>query len=120
MKAIYVTLLLSLLVLPASADNCKISWCGSNKLSTTEKQICADPTLRAADVFLNRIYKELMRYRGKEGHEGHWPDAVKDEQIAWIKKRNEITEKSKLLTSYMTRIRQIYNWLNDHNNRSIN
>ena len=119
MKRKFLILFLSFFILSVKADHCKINWCKSNKLSIIEKRICSDPALRASEVLLSQLYKEIMRYRGKEGHEGHWPDALKDEQIKWIKKRNQLLERSALLNSYILRIQQLHQLLSEHTSRNI-
>ncbi len=119
MKKIFLILFLSFFILPVGADSCKINWCSSSKLSIIEKRICSDPALRASEVLLSQLYKEIMRYRGKEGHEGHWPDSLRDEQRRWLKKRNQLLERSALLNIYMLRIQQLHQFLSEHAARNI-
>lgn len=86
-------------------------WCESDKLSKVEKVICGDVVLSASDVLMSGLYKEVMSYRGKEGHEGHWPGEVISNQRDWVKKRNESADRVKILDAYMTRIPELYRLL---------
>ena len=89
-------------------------WCSSNKLSKAERIICSDRFLQEADVLLSKTYKKLMSYRGKEGHEGMWYRELKDNQEDWLKERNKLSDKSKIMDSYMDNIKLIYGELDEH------
>ena len=119
MKRMFLILFLSFSILPVAADSCKINWCNSSKLTMIEKRICSDPALRASEVLLSQLYKEIMSYRGKEGHEGHWPDSLRDAQKRWLKKRNQLLERSALLNIYMLRIQRLHQFLSEHTGRNI-
>lgn len=90
------------------AADCGPKWCESASLSKVEKLICGDKSLRAADVLMSGVYKELMSYRGKEGHEGMWGREVSSNQKDWIEERNKMTESSKLMDAYMSRTQELY------------
>lgn len=87
------------------------SWCETEELSKTEKVICDDPILASSDILMTGLYAEVMSYRGKEGHEGHWPGEVKSNQRDWMEKRNESADREKLLDAYMMRIQALYSAL---------
>ena len=83
-------------------------WCSADSLSKVEKVICDDAVLAASDVLMSGLYKEVMSYRGKEGHEGNWPGEVISNQRDWVVKRNESTDRVKILDAYMARIPELY------------
>jgi len=89
-------------------------WCSSDRLSKTEHIICSDRFLREADILLSKTYKKLMSYRGKEGHEGMWYREVKDNQKDWLKERNRLSDRSKIMDSYMDNIKLLYGELDGH------
>ncbi|EIJ36301.1 lysozyme inhibitor LprI family protein [Thiothrix nivea] len=90
----------------ASAD-CTLGWCKANTLSATEKLICADAGLQAADNLMDSLYQEVMSYKGKPGHEGMWSGEVQSDQQDWLKSRNQLSAKNPLMDSYLQRIGEL-------------
>jgi membrane-bound inhibitor of C-type lysozyme len=111
MKKIVITL--SLIAFGVSAYASAPKWCSSNKLSKTEKIICSDPLLQEADILLSKTYKKLMSYKGKAGHEGMWHRELKASQLNWLKKRNKLSDKSKIMDSYMNSMKLMYSGLEE-------
>jgi uncharacterized protein len=113
MKRITIVLVTVLLTISANAE-CKPKWCSVKQLSNyTEVTICANSTLWATDATLSSIYKELMGYKDKKGHEGNWYKEVKDNQRTWLKERNKLNDKNPILDSYMKRIDTLYGHLKE-------
>ena len=112
MKKIIIVVSIMAFGISAYADSAP-EWCSSNKLSKTEKIICSDTFLQEADILLSKIYKKLMSYSGKEGHEGMWYREIKDGQQQWLKERNKLSDKSKIMDSYMDNIKLMYGELDE-------
>jgi len=113
MKKIAIVLVTVLLTISANAE-CKPKWCGGKQLSNyTEVTICKNPILWATDATLSSIYKELMGYKGKKGHEGNWYKEIKTNQKKWLKDRNKLNDKNPILDSYMNRIDTLYGHLKE-------
>lgn len=105
--------LLFLLNTSVLAEEYKPKWCEAEKLSEVETLICEDGTLRSADALMDQLYKELMSYKGKEGHEGMWYREVKSDQIDWLAKRNNAKNRVEVLDAYMSRNNELYSFLKD-------
>lgn len=97
------------LLSPAMAGDYSPNWCKSPKLSTTEKMICDDRTLRSADLLMSNVYADIMKLKGKPGHEGMWHREVYSDQIDWLKKRNQADSQQSLLDLYLTRTQALAN-----------
>ena len=116
MKKIAIVLVTVLLTSSVNAE-CKPKWCSKKQLSSyTEGIICENPILWATDATLSNIYKELMSYKDKKGHEGNWYKEVKDNQKSWLKERNKLNTKNPILESYMKRIDTLYGHLKEQIN----
>lgn len=92
----------------AFANNASPKWCEADKLTKVEQVICDDNVLATSDILMASLYKEIMSYRGKEGHEGHWPGEIISNQRDWVKERNATSKRVKLLDLYMTRIQELH------------
>ena len=118
MKSILYVILLSFFVIQnvvAHVNGPK--WCKSTGLTSVETMICGDKALQGADTLMSHIYKQVMTFKGKEGHEGMWYREVFSNQQDWIKARNRSKSKAQVLDAYMTRNQELYRILLDR--RSI-
>jgi len=113
MKKIVIVLVTVLLTSSVNAE-CKPKWCTGKQLSHyTEGIICENPILWTTDATLSNIYKELMGYKDKKGHEGNWYKELKTNQKKWLKERNKLNSKNPILESYMQRIDTLYGHLKE-------
>lgn len=102
---------ISAFAISAVQADCTVQWCSAKNLSASEKLICSDVGLKAADSLMDNIYKELMGYKGKPGYEGMWSGEVESGQQDWLKSRNQISVKTPMMDSYLQRIGELQDTL---------
>jgi len=76
--------------------------------SDIEKSICSNAELSSADENLSKSYNEV---KGKAQR----PDLLIQNQLEWLKHRNECKEESCLVSEYKSRMEFISNWLTYEN-----
>ena len=103
------------LVLISSAPNlyaaCSPNWC-KNAKTHAEKTVCHSNTLRAADVLMNILYKQIFELdnllMGKR-------DAIKDDQHAFLKLRDDMAYSPDALQRiYIKRIAELQDIIEEY------
>jgi uncharacterized protein len=93
------------------AASCSPNWCKNAKTSA-EKAVCHSSTLRAADVLMNLLYKQIFTldnlFMGER-------DAIKDDQHAFLALRDDMAYSPDALQRiYIKRIAELQAIIKQH------
>ncbi|RYY01752.1 MAG: DUF1311 domain-containing protein [Gammaproteobacteria bacterium] len=78
--------------------------------SNVEKSICSNAEVSRADENLSKSYSEVKRKAQR-------PDLLTNNQLEWLKQRNNCKDESCLLKEYNSRIESVAGWL-DYENKT--